>query len=75
MTGTSPMPPVTIRSIGPGRVLVRGVGRRSLDAAGAGDRVWSAERGGWIVSADAVGTIVDWARGHGRGVDLTEAVR
>jgi hypothetical protein len=48
----------------PGRVLVRGAPRRALDLF-AVDRVWDADRAGWLVAEDAPNMIGVWARSSG----------
>jgi hypothetical protein len=71
---TPPLPPVTIRPAGPGQVLVRRLGRRTLDAAGATERSWDPVRVGWLLPEAAAAPVVDWCRSHGRAVERQEVV-
>ena len=71
----TPRPPVTVRPAGPGRVLVAGAPRSALQTISSGHRLrWDAERCGWLLPAEQVAAVVDWAPagwsgsgGHGRG--------
>jgi hypothetical protein len=72
---TPPLPPVTIRPAGPGHVLVRGIGRRTLDAAGVTDRSWDPIRVGWLLPEAAAEAVVAWCRSHGRAAERTEEVQ
>ena len=69
-----PLPPITIMPAGAGRALVRGLGRRTLDALGV-DRSWSAEAGGWLLSAADAAEIAAWAASVGRAVEHFQAVQ
>ena len=69
-----PLPPVVIRPTPTGQVLVRGIGRRTLDAAGATEHSWDPVRVGWLLPEAAADAIVVWCRSHGRAVERTEEV-
>jgi hypothetical protein len=72
----TPRPPITVRPAGAGRVLVAGAPRTALVTVADGTVLrWDPARSGWLLPAEHVPALLDWARRAGRSVEITEEVR